>query len=454
MTDRSKHPIVHFVGSIPLPDSETVFRTLSKAVGPHLVRLPDGETGIRKSWIRFLQDVLSGNSAIEFAKDVPPFKFVQWDGKLVREIPRLRVKPGATIDPASVRHRLCRDGDRVVGRVRAAAEGRRHSRRASNSRSRFRRRSRRPTTTWCRATGRSCWRRWCRISSARSAKIAKALPNDRIAIQWDVCQEVLAWENYYDKGPVDFRTETIDVLTRIGDGVPAGIELGYHLCYGSPADEHMVLPKDMGIMVEMTNAIVAGVKRPIQFFHMPVVKARTDDAYFAPLKNLKLRPGTELYLGLIHHNDASGDAARLAAARRHARVDGIGTECGMARGDPARLPALLAAHAAGSRRKSPPRFLGGLTVRSTSDFRLRAGMAEAVVAQIGPAARIVGFEALRAVRVVVVAAISRRGDIAVVVAVACIGVVVIAVAAAVVVRRGADQRTGRKAATESAPAPP
>jgi len=28
-----------------------------------------------------------------------------------------------------------------------------------------------------------------------------------------------------------------------------------------------------------------------------------------------------------------------------ARVDGIGTECGMARGDPSRLPALLAAHA-------------------------------------------------------------------------------------------------------------
>jgi hypothetical protein len=177
------------------------------------------------------------------------------------------------------------------------------------------------------------------------AKIAKALPNDRIAIQWDVCQEVLAWEGYYDKGPVDFRTETLDVLTRIGDGVPAGIELGYHLCYGSPADEHMVLPKDTGIMVEMTNAVASRVKRPIQFVHMPVVKARTDDAYYAPLKNLGLRPETELYLGLIHYNDAAGDLARLAAARRHARIDGIGTECGMARGDPARLPALLAAHA-------------------------------------------------------------------------------------------------------------
>ena len=164
-------------------------------------------------------------------------------------------------------------------------------------------------------------------------------------MQWDVCQEVLAWEGYYEPGPVDFRKETIDVLGQIGDAVPSKIELGYHLCYGSPADEHMVQPKDAGIMVEIVNGIVARVKRTIDFFHLPVPKGRTDDAYFAPLEKLKLRPGTALYLGLIHHNDAEGDKARLAAARRHVRVDGIGTECGMARGDPARLAALLAAHA-------------------------------------------------------------------------------------------------------------
>src|SRR5215831_12708662 len=75
-----KHPIVHLVGSIPLPDAET---------------------GIRKTWIRFLQDVLANNPAIELAADVPPFKFTQWDGKVVREIPRLRVKPGATPDAKS-----------------------------------------------------------------------------------------------------------------------------------------------------------------------------------------------------------------------------------------------------------------------------------------------------------------------------------------------------------------
>jgi hypothetical protein len=344
MTDRSQHPIVHFVGSIPLPDSETVFRTLSKATGPHLVRLPDGETGIRKSWIKFLQDVLSGNSAIEFATDVPPFKFTQWDGKVVREIPRLRVKPGATIDASTfdtgyadmaiaswkVFEWLQNAGDIPRGVKFQISIPTPVAPIYNNMVPGDRQKLLVPLT---------------QNFIGEVAKIAKALPNDRIAIQWDVCQEVLAWEGYYDEGPVDFRTETLDVLTKIGDGVPAGIELGYHLCYGSPADEHMVLPKDMGIMVEMTNAVAAGVRRPIQFFHMPVVKARTDDAYFAPLERLKLRPETELYLGLVHYNDPGGDAARLAAARRHARVDGIGTECGMARGDPARLPALLAAHA-------------------------------------------------------------------------------------------------------------
>src|SRR5271157_996143 len=101
MSETPAHkPIVHFVGSIPLADAETVFRTLSAATGPHLKRLPDGETGIRKTWIRFLQEVLAQNPAIEVASDVPPFKFTQWDGKVLREIPRLRVKPGATPDAA------------------------------------------------------------------------------------------------------------------------------------------------------------------------------------------------------------------------------------------------------------------------------------------------------------------------------------------------------------------
>ena len=62
---RAGQPIIHFVGSIPLPDTETVFRTLAGSAGSYLRRLPDGETGIRKTWIRFLQQVLADNPGIK-----------------------------------------------------------------------------------------------------------------------------------------------------------------------------------------------------------------------------------------------------------------------------------------------------------------------------------------------------------------------------------------------------
>ncbi len=342
--EQRKHLVVHLVGSIPLPDAETVFRTLSRVVGAYVKRLPDGETGIRKSWIRFLQDVLAENPAIELAADVPPFKFAQWDGKVIREIPRLRVKPGAApqadgfktgyadmaIASWAVFERLQKAGIVPAG-VKFQVSIPTPIAPAYNNMVPADRPRILPALT--------------RHFTGEVAKIAAAIPNDRVAVQWDVCQEVLAWEGYYEKGPVDFREEAIAILRAIGDAVPPAIELGYHLCYGSPADEHMVQPKDAGLMVEMTNAIAASVKRPIQFFHLPVPKARSDDAFFAPLEQLRLGAGTELYLGFIHRDDANGDAARLAAGRRHARVDGIGTECGMARGDPAQFPALLAAHA-------------------------------------------------------------------------------------------------------------
>jgi hypothetical protein len=337
-------PTVHFVGSIPLPDTESVFRTLAAATGPHLKRLPDGETGIRKTWIRFLQQVLAENPAIEVAADVPPFKFTQWDGTVLREIPRLRVKPGAQLDPATVKTGYADMAIESWGVFdRLQREG------AIPASVKFQislPTPIAPTYNNMVPDDRPALIRMLTMHMlGEVAAIAQALPHDRIALQWDVCQEVIAWEGYYEPGPADFRKETIAELIAVGDGVPAAIELGYHLCYGSPADEHVIQPKDAGIMVEMVNAISAGVQRPLQYFHLPVPKRRTDDRFYAPLDGLTLRRETELYLGLIHRDDMAGNAVRLVASRRHVRVDGVATECGMARGDPQAFPALLAAHA-------------------------------------------------------------------------------------------------------------
>jgi hypothetical protein len=265
--DYGRHPIVHFVGSIPLPDAETVFRTLCDVAGDHLLRLPDGETGIRKTWIRFLQDVLAENPAIEVAKDVPPFKFTQWDGKVLREIPRLRVKRGTRPDPATFKTGYAEMAIQSWGLFQ-----RLQRERVIPEKVRFQ--VSLPTPIAPTYNNMVPTDRPVLLPAltehfiAELGKIAAAIPHDRLAVQWDVCQEVLAWEGYYEKGPVDFRSETIAVLTRIGDAVPAAIELGYHLCHGSPADEHVVQPKDMGIMVELTNAVTSGTRRPIQFYGM------------------------------------------------------------------------------------------------------------------------------------------------------------------------------------------
>ena len=157
---------------------------------------------------------------------------------------------------------------------------------------------------------------------------------------------MLAFEDYFKDRPADYKKQTFDMLGRLGDSVPAGVELGYHLCYGSPADEHLVQPKDAAILVEMLEGIAAATKRRIDFFHIPVPKERTDEAFYAPLKDWKRPAGTELYLGLLHHADEAGDKARVAVAKKFIDDFGLSAECGWGRTEPGRLPGLLKGHRA------------------------------------------------------------------------------------------------------------
>ena len=90
----------HLVGSVPLPDAETVFRTVSAAWGQHLRRISDGETGRRGRWIWFQREMLEQHPAMEPDPDEPPYALYQWDGQLLRETSYIRFRPG--VDPTTV----------------------------------------------------------------------------------------------------------------------------------------------------------------------------------------------------------------------------------------------------------------------------------------------------------------------------------------------------------------
>ncbi len=337
------HGIVHLVGSIPLDDAENVFRTVAGAVPDHLARLPDGETGERIGWIRFMQEMLANHPDMEEDPDTPPLKWTQWDGVLLREIPQYRFKPGSDVSAATFNTPY---SDEAIASFELF--GKLQDDGVIPSGTKFQISIPTPLAPGYNYVAPGAQDDFIEVYTRHVVetveRISAALPNDRIAFQWDVCQEVLMWEGYYDVQPADYKEEIFRVLGEVGDAVPEPAELGYHLCYGSPRDEHIVQPRDSANMVEMTNGIVAAVNRSVQFIHLPVPKDRSDDAYFAALADLKLPAGCDLYLGLIHHEDEAGDAARLAAARKVVKVDGVSSECGWGRGDPERVPSLLASH--------------------------------------------------------------------------------------------------------------
>src|SRR5436190_425928 len=56
---------VHLVGSVPMANAREVFETVSRALGPRIRRLPDGETGERGDWITWLEPVFANNPALQ-----------------------------------------------------------------------------------------------------------------------------------------------------------------------------------------------------------------------------------------------------------------------------------------------------------------------------------------------------------------------------------------------------
>jgi hypothetical protein len=147
----------------------------------------------------------------------------------------------------------------------------------------------------------------------------------------------------------ELETEILRRIKRLGEAVPADVELGFHLCYGDYDAKHFVEPLDGGKLVEVANRFTETVARRITYIHMPVPVDRSDDLYFAPLRHLRLSPGTELYLGLVHADGVDATNKRIAAASKYCADFGIATECGIARQRTAELVRrLLEIHAGAS----------------------------------------------------------------------------------------------------------
>ncbi|AMM22326.1 hypothetical protein AX769_09680 [Frondihabitans sp. PAMC 28766] len=342
----------HLVGSVNLPDAEAVFRAAAEHLGDHLARIPDGEVGERFYWIQFqtfrfdetpgLVRVGEPGFAIRDLFDVRPFAL---DGTVEADelvFPDLGYAEAA-LESYATFARL-RDEGVIPSGVRFQVSL--------------------PTPVAVvgafvqQADKAAVEPAYERALFGELRHILDGIPHQDLAIQWDTALEFALLELPRDTG---FGLEAwfepvldgvVERALRQLASVPPPVQVGFHLCYGDVEEAHFVQPIDAGHLADVIRGIVAGATRHIDFFHLPVPIERDDVEYFAPLAAVlpDLPAATDLYLGLVHHQDgAEGAQRRIAAASTVLPHFGVATECGFGRGPAERTGDLLDLHAAVAR---------------------------------------------------------------------------------------------------------
>jgi hypothetical protein len=336
---------VHLVGSVGLDTVGEVFDTCGLLLAPYLKRVPDGEPGGRRLWISWQFAVLRANPYLQADTSTHraggvgfhPIKLadgVKPEDLRFGELGYAREARASYLDfvaarergvlPRDARFQVCLPTPFAVIAPFAAADARD-----------------------------AILPAYERAMLAEITALAAAIPHRDLAIQWDVCIEMVMWDGRWRGGPPFPGMDKVfaAMFERLSAPVPRDVELGFHLCYGDLDGQHFVQPVDATKMVELANLITVNAKRPIAWMHMPVPIERDDDAFYAPLRNLALPADTELYLGLVHARDGvAGTMRRVAAARKFRTGFGIGSECGIARGrTPDIVKEFLNVHAAAAK---------------------------------------------------------------------------------------------------------
>jgi hypothetical protein len=319
------------VGSLPAGSTGDAFRAAAELFGDLVFALPDGETGPRAGWVSYERErLVRPNPGVDTVRETPSPTGLP---RHAYETPVFQVRPGVTelhwdswprIDDAIESYQafaaLRADGV-IPGELRFQVGLPFPASALNGFKADFA------------ADYPVAERAFEHLVARELRRLTEAIPASDLAIQWDVCYEVLdlegvlswtapgAWERF--AGPVGR-------LTRL---IPADVLVGYHLCYGTFPEWPMYEARDMGLLVRMANYAVAESGRAVDWLHLagPRYLRSQDDRFFAPLQ--ELRPGdARVYLGIVLPLDGvPGLLMRKATASRHLADFGVAMYCGFGR---------------------------------------------------------------------------------------------------------------------------
>ena len=330
MTPRIKSELL-LVGSLPVDTTEAALRAGAELFSDLVFALPDGETGPRRAWVGYERERLCRpHPGLELVREtdspttVPRHAYETPVFKIREGVNSLHWESWPRIDDAiasyAVFKRLRKEG--VIASHLRFQIGLPFPSSALNA------------LKWNFAADYAVAAPAFENLVIREIKrLTEAIPPADLAIQWDVCYEVLdiervipwmgdgAWERF--TGPVSRLTSTI----------PDDVLVGYHLCYGTFPEWPMYEARDMALLAKMANFAIANSGRRVDWVHLagPRYLRSEDGSFFLPLRQLDPR-GARVFLGIVLPIDGiEGLQRRHATASKYFDDFGVALYCGFGR---------------------------------------------------------------------------------------------------------------------------
>jgi len=316
---------VHLVGSTPFTDTDEALDIFYEHLGARLRTVPDGETGDRQNWIQGLIQSFRHHPKLETAR--------HGDWSDYDKTPTFRVRRGQRftsldLDLGYLRHfeaswprfeERRTDGQRfqvgIPGDLDLSVFTFGNPLRGLRYRSAF------------------------RNAALRDIRAIHARAGDGVVYQLEVPFELVVLTSMPSVvgrvAAAFFAGGMADLARR----APEGSRWGIHLCLGDMNHRALGRLRDVGPIVWLANAIFdrwpAG--RSLDFVHAPLAAGNEppplDDAFYAPLRELRLPATTRFIAGFVHEERTLAEQRKLLGELDDliGRPVDVGCSCGLGR---------------------------------------------------------------------------------------------------------------------------
>src|SRR5262245_59195021 len=254
------------VGSLPVDTTEAAFRAGGELFADMVFALPDGETGPRRAWVGYererlcrphpdleiVQETESPTGIPRHAYETPVFK-------IRAGVEKLHWKSWPRVDDAIASYRVFRklQEEGVIPPHLRFQVGLPFPSSALNGfKANFA------------ADYPVAGAAYEDLVLRELKRLMEAIPQSALAIQWDVCYEVLDIEGviaWMGDGAWERFTGPVSRLTR---GIPEEVLVGYHFCYGTFPDWPMYEAHDLSLVVRMANFAIDNSGRRVDWVHL------------------------------------------------------------------------------------------------------------------------------------------------------------------------------------------